>query len=87
MITHISKTSVMFDEMCWSRSIGEIDSLNAKLRYTDSCLTEQERLITASILSCYRSLVWKTQKQRNEICKVLQQIENNEISEEIKEKC
>ncbi len=45
--------------------------LNWKLRYARDQITESDMLEAASIISAYDSLVVKTQKSRNAICKVL----------------
>jgi len=70
----VTKRSVHFDEMTWPRALeDDNDSVQWRLRY--GIPTKEDLLFAASVMAAYTALVYKKQKDRNAICKVLQEID------------
>jgi len=59
------------DEMTWpSYDQGDLEWL---LRYGSDESMIKKRMLLASIVSAYRELIGKTQKQRNQICRAIRE--------------
>lgn len=63
--------SVHFDNMNWTKPCQRLDDIEWLLRYGDKMdcdtLSEEDKLVIASVMACYKSLIGKTNKQRNYI--------------------
>jgi len=60
-----------FDGMCWPVPCRELDNLEYGLRYWEdgTCFLKKDRLLLASVIAAYRSLIWQTNAKRNAIAK------------------
>lgn len=60
-----------FSEMVWvDPNTERISELERRLRYS-GLLTSEDYMLAATVISNYRDMVNKTQKDRNFICKML----------------
>lgn len=64
---------VRFDEMTWHLPQCGEDGLQWRLRYAPATITRSDMLTLAESLCSYHALIFKTQKDRNYICKKLQE--------------
>lgn len=60
---------VHFDGTAWPVPGDRLRDLEHALRYApkDACFDMEDRLLAASVINAYFTLVWQTQKRRNEI--------------------
>jgi hypothetical protein len=60
---------VHFDRTAWPIPGDRLRDLEHALRYArkDACCDMKDRLLAASVIDAYLTLVWQTQKRRNEI--------------------
>lgn len=65
-----------FDGMCFPLPDPDLEY---GLRYSNRSLTREDMLYLASVLNAYRSLINKTQKNRNYVCKRLKEKLNGKI--------
>lgn len=70
----VGPTHIHFNNMGWPRAGQKLVDLDWRLRYAPD-ISSSDRLMAASIISAYRALVYKTQKERNEICAELRKVE------------
>jgi hypothetical protein len=77
----VTPVSVHFDQMSWPLPRGEHGGLAWRMRYARSTVTESELLAAADIMNAYQALIFKSQKDRNRICKVLQDAINAQQTE------
>lgn len=64
----VGPTHIRFDQMTWPKPLPDLEWV---LRYGTP--TKTELLNAASILAAYKALLFKSQKDRNHICKVLKE--------------
>jgi hypothetical protein len=73
----VAKRTVHFGEMVWPRAVEpDDDSVQWRLRYGPQPPSQSDILYAASVMSAYSALVYKPQRARNSIVRVLRSIEN-----------
>jgi len=60
-----------FNGMSWPLPSDRMNDLEDALRYRPRIFSQRDRLLMASVLAAYRTLIWDTQSRRNAIAKEL----------------
>jgi hypothetical protein len=71
---------VHFGGTTWPIPGDRLRDLEQALRYArkDACYDMKDRLLAASVINAYFTLVWQTQKRRNEIANHLIEVAKND---------